>query len=98
MEPHRAGSSSGKYDETDFSRIPDLAKFPELVWLDRNQYAATMLYGARSRGSRFGWTGLVWGYFVVDRPPLARHVHDQLASCTSSGAACSRRRTRAATA
>jgi stearoyl-CoA desaturase (Delta-9 desaturase) len=55
---------SGKYDETDFSRIPDLAKFPELVWLDRNQYAATMLYGLLS-WVLFGWTGLVWGYFVA---------------------------------
>ncbi|MGA7992507.1 MAG: fatty acid desaturase, partial [Thermoanaerobaculia bacterium] len=55
---------SGKYDETDFSRIPDLAKFPELVWLDRNQYAATMLYGILS-WALFGWTGLVWGYFVA---------------------------------
>jgi stearoyl-CoA desaturase (delta-9 desaturase) len=55
---------SGKYDATDFTRIPDLAKFPELVWLDRNQYAATMLYGLLSF-ALFGWTGLVWGYFVA---------------------------------
>jgi stearoyl-CoA desaturase (delta-9 desaturase) len=53
----------GRYDETDFSRIPDLAKFPELRWLDRNQYAPTMLYGLLS-WVLFGWTGLVWGYFV----------------------------------
>jgi stearoyl-CoA desaturase (Delta-9 desaturase) len=55
---------SGKYDATDFTRIPDLARFPELVWLDRNQYAATMLYGLLSF-ALFGWTGLVWGYFVA---------------------------------
>ncbi len=55
---------SGKYDATDFTRIPDLSKFPELVWLDRNQYAATMLYGLLS-WVLFGWTGLVWGYFVA---------------------------------
>ncbi len=55
---------SGKYDATDFTRIPDLAKFPELVWLDRNQYAATMLYGLLTF-ALFGWTGLVWGYFVA---------------------------------
>jgi stearoyl-CoA desaturase (delta-9 desaturase) len=55
---------SGRYDETDFSRIPDLAKFPELRWLDRNQYAATMVYGILS-WLLFGWTGLVWGYFVA---------------------------------
>ncbi len=54
---------SGKYDDTDFSRIPDLAKFPELVWLNRNQYAPTMVYGFLTY-ALFGWTGLVWGYFV----------------------------------
>ncbi len=55
---------SGQYDATDLSRIPDLARFPELRWLDRNQYAATMLYGFLAWAS-FGWTGLVWGYFVA---------------------------------
>lgn len=55
---------SGTYDETDLSRIPDLVKFPELRWLDRNQYAATMIYGLLS-WVLFGWTGLVWGYFVA---------------------------------
>ena len=55
---------SGKYDATDFSRIPDLARFPELRWLDRNQYAATMLY-ALLAWAAFGWTGLVWAYFVA---------------------------------
>ena len=55
---------SGRYDETDVSRIPDLVKFPELRWLDRNQYAATMLY-ALATWALFGWTGLVWGYFVA---------------------------------
>ena len=54
---------SGQYDETDYSRIPDLAKFPELRWLDRNQYAATMVY-AVALYAAFGWTGLVYGYFL----------------------------------
>ena len=54
---------SGLYDETDYSRIPDLAKFPELCWLDRNQYAATMVY-AVALYLAFGWTGLVYGYFL----------------------------------
>jgi stearoyl-CoA desaturase (delta-9 desaturase) len=54
---------SGLYDETDYSRIPDLAKFPELRWLDRNQYAATMIYAAALYAA-FGWTGLVYGYFL----------------------------------
>jgi stearoyl-CoA desaturase (delta-9 desaturase) len=55
---------SGRYEETDVSRIPDLVKFPELRWLDRNQYAATMLY-ALATWVLFGWAGLVWGYFVA---------------------------------
>ncbi len=54
---------SGLYDETDYSRIPDLAKFPDLRWLDRNQYFATMVY-ATVLYLGFGWTGLVYGYFL----------------------------------
>lgn len=54
---------SGLYDETDYSRIPDLAKFPELRWLNRNQYAATMVY-AVALYLAFGWTGLAYGYFL----------------------------------
>ncbi|MDL2718644.1 MAG: fatty acid desaturase [Acidobacteriota bacterium] len=54
---------SGLYDETDYTRIPDLAKFPELRWLDRNQYAATMVY-AVALFFAFGWTGLIYGYFL----------------------------------
>ena len=54
---------SGKYDETDFSLIPDFAKFPELRWLNRNQYAPVMLYAAAT-WLVFGWTGLFWGFFL----------------------------------
>ena len=49
--------------ETDPSRIPDLAKYPELVWLDRNQYVPTLLYGVALYFA-FGWTGLFYGYFL----------------------------------
>ncbi|MFI5197551.1 MAG: fatty acid desaturase [Thermoanaerobaculia bacterium] len=54
---------SGLYEETDFSRIPDLAKYPELRWLNRNQYGATLIY-ALGLFLAFGWTGLVYGYFL----------------------------------
>ncbi|MGZ6970262.1 MAG: fatty acid desaturase [Thermoanaerobaculia bacterium] len=54
---------SGLYEETDFSRIPDLAKYPELRWLNRNQYGATLVY-ALALFLAFGWTGLVYGYFL----------------------------------
>jgi stearoyl-CoA desaturase (delta-9 desaturase) len=54
---------SGLYEETDFSRIPDLAKYPELRWLNRNQYGATLIY-ALGLYAAFGWTGLIYGYFL----------------------------------
>ncbi|HSB35533.1 MAG TPA: fatty acid desaturase, partial [Thermoanaerobaculia bacterium] len=54
---------SGRYDATDASLIPDFAKFPELRWLDRNQYAPVLLYAFAS-WLLFGWTGLFWGFFL----------------------------------
>jgi stearoyl-CoA desaturase (delta-9 desaturase) len=51
------------YEDTDKSRIQDLVKFPELLWLDRNQFLATMLYGLGFYLA-FGFTGLFWGYFL----------------------------------
>jgi stearoyl-CoA desaturase (delta-9 desaturase) len=50
-------------DATDLSRVPDLARYPELRWLDRNQFLATMLY-AVALFEAFSWTGLFWGYFL----------------------------------
>ena len=49
--------------ESDPSRIPDFARYPELVWLDRNQYVPTLLYGVALYFA-FGWTGLFYGYFL----------------------------------
>jgi len=43
--------------------VPDLAKFPELRWLDRHQFLPTALY-AVALYLAFGWTGLFWGYFL----------------------------------
>ncbi|MCC6128816.1 MAG: fatty acid desaturase [Acidobacteria bacterium] len=51
------------YEETDLSRVQDLAKFRELVWLDRNQFLATFVY-ALGFYFAFGATGLFWGYFL----------------------------------
>lgn len=51
------------YAETRYDAVPDLAKFPELVWLNRNQYLPTMLY-AIGLTLAFGWTGLFYGYFL----------------------------------
>jgi stearoyl-CoA desaturase (delta-9 desaturase) len=52
-----------KSDGTDYSRIGDLTKYPELRWLDRNQYVPTMLY-AVALALVFGPAGLFYGYFL----------------------------------
>jgi stearoyl-CoA desaturase (Delta-9 desaturase) len=62
--------------QTDWSRIPDLRKYPELRWLDRFDIAvpvalAVALFGlgvglhhwAPSLGTT-GWQMLIWGFFV----------------------------------
>ena len=51
------------YERTDYSRVPDLAKYPELVWLDRHQFLATFVY-AVALTVAFGPTGLFYGYFL----------------------------------
>ena len=52
---------SGQYEETRLDLIPDFAKFPELRWLNRNQYAPVLLYALAS-WLFFGWTGFFWGF------------------------------------
>ena len=54
---------SKKYHDTDEKRVGDLAKFPELVWLDRWWFVpptalALILFAVG------GWFALVWGFFV----------------------------------
>ncbi|MBL8113383.1 MAG: fatty acid desaturase [Acidobacteria bacterium] len=52
------------YEKADYARIPDFAKYPELRWLDSNQFLATMVY-ALFMFFAFGWTGLFYGYFLA---------------------------------
>ena len=54
---------SPDYEKTDYSRVPDLAKYPELVWLDQHEYLATILYGV-ALYLGFGPVGLFYGYFL----------------------------------
>jgi stearoyl-CoA desaturase (delta-9 desaturase) len=54
---------SPDYEKTDYSRVPDLAKYPELVWLDKHPYVVTILY-AIALFAAFGPTGLFYGYFL----------------------------------
>jgi len=49
-------------DHTDLESIPDLTKYPELVWLDRHKYlpAAMLAVACFLLG---GWPGLIVGFF-----------------------------------
>ena len=61
---------------TDYSKVKDLAKFPELVWLNRFDLVVPVLYAASMYGigallerhapglGTNGWQMLVWGFFV----------------------------------
>jgi stearoyl-CoA desaturase (delta-9 desaturase) len=60
---HMGWILSDDYEETDLGAIRDFAKFHELVWLDRNQFLAPMLYGL-ALWLAFSWTGLFWGFFL----------------------------------
>jgi stearoyl-CoA desaturase (Delta-9 desaturase) len=50
------------HHETDYGAVPDLAKFPELVWLDRHPYLPAALLGLAA-WLIAGWSGLVVGFF-----------------------------------
>ena len=50
------------HDATDLALVPDLAKFPELVWLDRHHYLTAVLL-AVAAWLLGGWPGLVVGFF-----------------------------------
>jgi stearoyl-CoA desaturase (delta-9 desaturase) len=54
---------SGTYDETDYKRIPDFAKYPELRWLNKFHLVPVVAFAVLLWliGS---WHALVWGYFV----------------------------------
>ena len=60
---HMGWILADEYEETQLEAIRDFAKFPELVWLDRNQFLAPMLYGL-GLWLAFSWTGLFWGFFL----------------------------------
>lgn len=73
---HMGWFLSRKHFETDLKQIPDLARYPELRWLDRYDLAIPVAYAAALFGlgallERFapglGTSGgqlLVWGYFI----------------------------------
>ncbi|MBP3957868.1 acyl-CoA desaturase [Gemmata sp. G18] len=50
---------------TDLSAVPDLAKYPELRWLN-SRVSTNLAVAAYAAGlyALFGWTGFVWGFCV----------------------------------
>lgn len=53
---------TAQHDTTDFDAIPDLTKYPELMWLERHPYlpATVLAAGCYALG---GWTALFVGFF-----------------------------------
>jgi stearoyl-CoA desaturase (delta-9 desaturase) len=54
---------AARYEDTDESRVSDLARYPELRWLNRYWYLPVVVYGVTCFLVG-GWSGLVWGYLV----------------------------------
>jgi stearoyl-CoA desaturase (Delta-9 desaturase) len=54
---------SDKYDATDEKRIPDLMKFPELVWLNKYFLIPPVVLALVCLGLD-GARGLIWGFFI----------------------------------
>ncbi len=54
---------STETEETDYSRIPDLARYPELRWLN-NWHVVPALVLAVGLWAVGSWPALVWGFFV----------------------------------
>ena len=51
-----------RYKHTDLEGVPDLAKYPELRWLDRHPYLPAVTLGVLVWLAT-GWSGLVVGFF-----------------------------------
>jgi stearoyl-CoA desaturase (delta-9 desaturase) len=54
---------SPAYESTDLSRIPDLARYPELRWLNRNHLIPVVLFAAACL-LLGGAHGFVWGFLL----------------------------------
>jgi stearoyl-CoA desaturase (Delta-9 desaturase) len=52
--------SGGK---ADYGRVPDLTRYPELMWLDRQRFLPGLLMGL-AVWALFGWSGLVGGFVL----------------------------------
>jgi len=62
---HMGWFLGGEHEATDFSKISDFARFPELVWLNRRSFGLLPpLALALACWALGGLHGLVWGFFV----------------------------------
>lgn len=52
-----------KWDATNYASIPDLTRYPELVFIDRWHLLPPVAY-ATAIFALFGFHGLVWGFFI----------------------------------
>ena len=60
---HAGWILSNEWHETDMSRVRDLARYPELRWLNKNFHVPPVTFGVLTFLIG-GWWGLVWGMFV----------------------------------
>ncbi len=60
---HMGWILSRQHDETLWEQIPDLAKFPELRFLNRFHVIPPLVYGT-AIFLAFGWPGFIWGFLV----------------------------------
>jgi len=60
---HQGWVADGRWDDTRFDRVRDLAKYPELMWLNRWHVVApiTLAVFCYAVG---GFSGLVWGFAI----------------------------------
>ena len=54
---------SKEHEETDLSRVQDLAKYPELMWLNKH-FLVPPTALALAMLAIGGWPALIWGFFV----------------------------------
>jgi len=60
---HQGWIVDGRWDDTQLDRVRDLAKYPELMWLNRWHFVAPVLLAVLCYWVG-GFSGLVWGFFV----------------------------------
>ena len=60
---HLSWIFSPKTSEADYSYVPDLVRYPELMWLDKHKYLPAIVLGVVV-WLVGGWTGLLVGFFA----------------------------------